>query len=244
MTCREAEELWGAYALQALEADELARMERHIKDCAPCRLRVDELIEVASLLPYSVPAVASPRAEERLKSKILAQVRGIISPARYKKNFGARLRLPIAAPVVGTAVALFLIFIGWSFYRQNQELRNVTTAVEVALTCQEDVHLPGAPERPVEYARSWGRICSLPDKDMAVIWVADTPIAPEGSTYHLWFKEGERFRDAGVVQVGLKGQGWLITHKPENQSAVWVTLETTGKVGSKPNGPILIAKNY
>ncbi|HXP36858.1 MAG TPA: anti-sigma factor [Solirubrobacteraceae bacterium] len=61
-----------AYALGALEQDELAPYREHLEDCAQCRAEVAELQGVVDELPKSVPAASAPAA---LRGRILANVR-------------------------------------------------------------------------------------------------------------------------------------------------------------------------
>ena len=62
----------GAYALGALEENELALYREHMEDCAQCRAEVAELQSVVDELPMSVSPESAPAA---LRGRILADVR-------------------------------------------------------------------------------------------------------------------------------------------------------------------------
>jgi anti-sigma-K factor RskA len=64
--------LAGAYALDALDGDELRDFEAHLATCAECRAEVAELREVAARLGSS-EALAPP---PRVRSAVLAQIAG------------------------------------------------------------------------------------------------------------------------------------------------------------------------
>jgi anti-sigma-K factor RskA len=61
-----------AYALGALEHDELERYREHLRDCAGCRAEVAELQPVVDELPSSVPRVRAPSV---LRDRIVESVR-------------------------------------------------------------------------------------------------------------------------------------------------------------------------
>ena len=54
MSHEEASELLGAYALDAVDADEVIQVEEHLDTCPRCRAELDELREVAGALGNSV----------------------------------------------------------------------------------------------------------------------------------------------------------------------------------------------
>ncbi|MBI1742087.1 anti-sigma factor [Candidatus Acetothermia bacterium] len=249
MNCREIDELGEAYALGALDPGEAARVESHLKECLACRKRIDEYLEIVTLLPYATQAVVPLNAPEPLKAKILQAI--ATRAESVKEHRRAWWKAPVWVPALAATSAIFLVALGLLFYHYQNTVTQLTQRVEemehgigIALTCQEATHLPGAPERPAQYASSWGRICTQPDSEMAVILVADTPAAPSDSEYHVWFKTASAFTDAGVVYVSTGGKGWLVTHKPGAFDAVMVTLETKGVQSDRPSGTILIAKDY
>ena len=54
MTCAEAEELLGAYALEALPEDDMLRVQQHLLTCAEHRLSAAELRRTTLMLPLTV----------------------------------------------------------------------------------------------------------------------------------------------------------------------------------------------
>ncbi len=67
-----------AYALGALEPDEVAHVERHLETCDACRALLDAVRAVTSDLLLAVPQVAPPPA---LRGRILSRIRDEAQPA-------------------------------------------------------------------------------------------------------------------------------------------------------------------
>jgi anti-sigma factor RsiW len=64
LTCREIVELVTDYLEQALDAEERARFEEHLADCAPCQAHVDQMrrtVEVLGHLPETELSAAACR---------------------------------------------------------------------------------------------------------------------------------------------------------------------------------------
>src|SRR4051794_29614558 len=77
MDCREVEELAGAMALGAVPAEEAAAVREHLRTCPNAHQLLQELQEVASLLPLTVPEVEPPVS---LKGRLLAAARTDAAP--------------------------------------------------------------------------------------------------------------------------------------------------------------------
>ncbi|HEY7339580.1 MAG TPA: anti-sigma factor [Ktedonobacterales bacterium] len=67
-----------AYALGALEPDEVARVERHLETCDACRALLDAVRAVTSDLLLAVPQAAPPSA---LRGRILSRIHDEAQPA-------------------------------------------------------------------------------------------------------------------------------------------------------------------
>ena len=72
MTCKEFEELSGAYALEAVTPAEREAAQAHLSGCADCRHLLQELRAVVNLLPYSVQQVNPPKL---LKDRLFKAIR-------------------------------------------------------------------------------------------------------------------------------------------------------------------------
>ena len=65
------DDLIDAYALGALEADEVARVERHLQTCDACRALLEQVRAVSDGLLLAVPAAAPPAS---LRASILSRI--------------------------------------------------------------------------------------------------------------------------------------------------------------------------
>jgi len=72
MTCKEFEELSGAFALGAVTAEEREAAQLHLIQCKSCARLYQELRSVVALLPLSVPLVTPPAT---LEARVLAAIR-------------------------------------------------------------------------------------------------------------------------------------------------------------------------
>jgi anti-sigma-K factor RskA len=72
MTCKEFEELSGAFVLGAVTAEEREAARAHLVQCMACARLYQELRSVVALLPLSVPEVSPSPA---LKDRVLAAIR-------------------------------------------------------------------------------------------------------------------------------------------------------------------------
>ena len=91
--------LISAYALGALESDQVALAEQHIASSDECRRAYEDALETAAVLALAV-ADSEPPAE--LRGRIMAAARAerppVASPAAPRRSRGlAGLRLPRAA---------------------------------------------------------------------------------------------------------------------------------------------------
>lgn len=105
------EELLGAYALDAVDADEADRVERHLAVCARCRAEVAEHREVASLLAY--PGAAAPgEVWDRIAGKLqeppppLRLMPGGALPASRRQVVVRRLMAGAVAALIAVVAVL------------------------------------------------------------------------------------------------------------------------------------------
>lgn len=102
-------DLTAAYALDALDGNEVEAYERHLSQCEECRAELAELNETAAALAFGVVAPAPPA---RLRAAILetaADERANVIPFLQRRWVARGLAVAAAAAaciVVGLAVAL------------------------------------------------------------------------------------------------------------------------------------------
>jgi hypothetical protein len=125
LTDSEIEELLGAYALDAVEADEAAQIEAHLAGCPRCRAELSAHREVAGLFAYagqSAPAglwdritagMQEPPPELRLErirpSMVTAERVRDASPAAVVSLEGRRRSIPMRVFVATAAAAAVVV---------------------------------------------------------------------------------------------------------------------------------------
>ena len=151
MSHEELQELLGAYALDAVDPDEAALVEDHLRECPRCRAEVAELREVAGLLGQS-----GSDAPEGVWDRIAASLAETPPPLRLevqrdRHEKRSRSRTFVAA-IVGLAAAVLVVLAVSVVSLRNhvddleQQRTDVAAAAQEALTATGSrvAHLSGA----------------------------------------------------------------------------------------------------
>jgi hypothetical protein len=219
-------ELSAAYALDAIDGDELKAYEAHLAGCERCRADVASFRETAGALAYDVDL---PRVPETLERRILESARAerpnvVPLPRRWA--------IPAAALSVASAAAAIVLGI-WVVHLSNSldKQRSSVKSQEAILSVLSDCKLT-----PAEGASA--RVCVAPTRK-AVLAVDNLEPAGPGKTYEAWVIAGRRVQPAGLFRGGA-GRRYLRLTKPvPMQATVAVTREKAGGV-SAPTGAILL----
>src|SRR6266511_2070203 len=137
MDCEQIREKLEAYALGALDADEQARVEQHLAECAECRQLAAEYAETVNRLPQALATASPLTLPASLKDRVVQSLPGeqpALSqtaqlPSRQPGTSGQwALRRPrLWAAVAGIAALLLVVLLAW-----NAQL-NVALAQERSL---------------------------------------------------------------------------------------------------------------
>ena len=152
MTHEELQELLGAFALDAVDPDEAALVENHLRECPRCRAEVAELREVAGLLGQS-----GSDAPEGVWDRIAASLADTPPPLRLEVQRERRAERsrsgprPIAMAIAAVAaVVLVLLAVSVVNLRNHvddleQQRTDVAAAAQEALTANGSrvAHLAG-----------------------------------------------------------------------------------------------------
>jgi len=229
MNHAEAEELLGAYALDALPEDEARRVEEHLRSCAEHRAMAAELRRTSGLLPLTVgEGDPSPELRARIVEAVKATPRERLAPspatepargvspvplrriARMPSWASRASRLAVAAAIVIALGAGGLI--GYQLGHATQ--------TQVAYTFQGDATAaPGAEARMVYFK----------DRKQAVVAVNGLPHLGAGQVYEMWLikngvpvDKGISSNPSGDVGAQISGdlsqfQQFAITIEPGEQ---------------------------
>lgn len=223
--------LAGAYALDALPADERAFFTRHLAACAACRIDVEGYQETAGILAQAVARPAPPALRSRVLGAAAGARQDSSSPRSRRRGLPDRLRPQLAA-VAGVLAAALLSLGGLSVYLH--EAPQDTAAVAIApdfLAVAEAVPL-NAPE---------GIEVTFLHADDEGYLVA-TGLAELGTTedYQLWlFHDGVPV-PAGVFDVRAERTAVEVQAPVRGAELIAVTTEPAGGRAT-PSGPVLFS---
>lgn len=195
----------GAYALDALAAEEHAELEAHLEQCASCRQEAEVLRAVADHLPSATPQLAPP---QELRARILAQVEAEAElmraagasadrvPARRWTRAGALLFRPFGAAVAAGVLAVVAVvaFLAGGAARHPQPAPARTVAAHV----QRSV----APQASASLVMRQG--------GGATLVVSRLPEPPHGRIYEVWLVRRGRGAPAptdALFTVNDRGSG-------------------------------------
>lgn len=202
--------LVGAWALDAVDADERARVERHLDACVSCAQEAAELRETVARL--ADVTVAEPPA--RLRESVLAQVRrtrqeapaarqgeapapGPVAGSRrgpHRSRRSPRLRLALGAAALAVAAAFAGVFATWALMQQpageGERIAAVLEAADAEVAYQE--------------AEGGGRVTVITSAalDQGVVVVSDLAAPGPDRSYQVWLVDEAGQVSAGVMDAG------------------------------------------
>jgi anti-sigma factor RsiW len=194
----EVEELLGAYALDAVDADEAAAVEAHLAECPRCRAEVDAHREVAAHLA-NAGAPAPGHVWDRIAGSIAGEepppLRLVVDEGRARPPAAGRrgsLAMLAAAAVVAAALVVSGFLIG-----NRGGGGDGAQLQELAMAALES---PDASVAPLVTAdgEALARAVVLPD-GTGYLLASSLPDL-EAGTYQLWGSDG-----GAVVSLGVMG---------------------------------------
>jgi anti-sigma factor RsiW len=180
LTHESAQDLLGAYALDALDVDETTSLELHLLECPRCRAEVEEYREAAAMLAFN--GVDAPDGLwERIQASLeeappeLALARVIPLRPSLWQAWGTKL-------AAAAAVVIALVALGVSVSRDR--------APAADFAADRLLHDPAAtPVHLVSDGKSSADVVLLDGN--AYLVKHSLPTLPEGQTYQLWGQHGE-----------------------------------------------------
>jgi anti-sigma-K factor RskA len=219
-------ELAAAYALDALDGDELEAYETHLAGCEQCREDVASFRATASALAYDVDL---PPLPETLEHRIIAAARAErpnVVPLRQRLVIPAAALSAVAA-VAAIAIGAWAIRLSSSLDHQKSISKDQKSVIDILSDCTRT---------PTQ--GSSGAICVAPT-EKAVLIADGLPATSPDKTYEAWVIAGKRVQPAGLFRGGA-GRKYVLLTKPVRAGAkVAVTLEKRGGV-SAPTTAILL----
>lgn len=240
LTHREIADLLGAYALDAVEADEASVVAAHLETCPRCRDEVVGHLETAAFLanagstaPDGVWSRIAASLEEPPPQFELARIRPHAGPSR--RSLPAR---PVAA--IAAAAAIVIGLLGVQVQRQDGRLDRLSPAIEqrgldeaVAAALFDDR------STKVDLISDSGTLSAKavvqPDGKGYLV-DHNLPPLPSGLTYQLWGLVGEQ-----TVSLGVLGNEPAVRAftAAGDVSVLAITAERAGGVATTSKTPVV-----
>jgi len=239
MTHDEIEELLGAYALDALDADERQEVEAHLATCPRCRAEVAAHREVAALLGNAVAAedgVAG--APDDLWDRISASLQEeppalapVVRPSSWR-----RLTLIVPLGAVAAALMLTVGLLAAKVVDLSHQVNSLSKVQSVLSVLSNPQHRT---VRLTSSTASWeADVVVLPDGDGYLI-NPSMPVLGRSQTFQLW-----ALSNGKVVSIGLLGSqpnDAAIRVEP-TMTVLMITAEPLGGTPT-PTTPVLVRGN-
>ncbi|MEV5000599.1 anti-sigma factor [Nocardioides sp. LML1-1-1.1] len=241
--------LSGAYAVDALDAEERARFEAHLRECRDCQEEVASLQEAAALLgtdPVEPPA--------SVRDAVLASIQSIrplppivetpaAVPAEVDQLAERRARRGLVhrltrTPLLVAAAVVLLLAVGTALVRPwtgDDTANEPPTAADRVLSAADATEVaqafPDGSKATLVVSRSQGK---------AVIRTRHMALPPSGKTYQLWLQSpaGE------MVPAGLMPEEadttYVLDGDASKATGVGITVEPDGGSDHPTSKPIAL----
>jgi anti-sigma-K factor RskA len=234
--------LFGAYALGALPAEDMAAVEAYLAAHPEAEAEVAMLTDAAAMLPYSVDAATpDPRVRMRLMAQVyqeaLAETEGGQQSAPAPTPIRQRPR-GLIWPIAAAILLLFTVgFGGWAVsLRHDLSQRDATVAAQQTTVASTFSTSPvqGTAPGPMR-----GEVTKLGDSQTAVLTVSDMPPLASDKVYQVWFINGNTPTGAGLFSPNPDGSWSGLVHGDVNGAQkIAISIEPLG--GSlTPTGAIV-----
>ena len=237
MNCTEAEELLGAYALDALPEGDAAALRAHLETCPEQAAKAGELRVLADSLHVTIEAVAAPPA---LRARVLDAIarepqESAVMPKPIAIDSGRIARRPesLGLPVnvrrfptfaFAAVAAAFIAVVGgllaWNISLQNRldDRFDVSRASAIA------------PLQGASTQSGHGAVVYFSDRKKALVVGDDLPVPAAGKTYQVWALDTSgQPRSIGLMAPDGNGHAsMLIDYDTASAGTLAITVEPAG----------------
>jgi anti-sigma-K factor RskA len=166
------------YALNALEGDERAILEKHLAGCSECRLELEQLRGDGALLALSTVGPKPPlRARQRLLDAVAKEAAPTLSQ-KTRKDGAPSVMVPRRSwwGGLGWAATAAVIVFAASLWKENSALkRDIATWRSVASQEQQEL----------ESVQKVARAITDPEVERFTVVAMKTPPQPQGKAFYL-----------------------------------------------------------
>jgi hypothetical protein len=232
--CDDAGDLLPAYALDALEPEEMQAVRVHLATCPRCRAELADYDQVVDALGAVAPVASPPSA---LRSRLLTSAASMSPPARPQphpvssitmKHSSSRMRVVTfglaAAAVVLLAATVVLATLLRDATDQRDQAVNGQQAFVTYLSSGGQVESrTGLSASDNGTTQGRARLLTAPGKPPMVI-VGDCPPTTKDRVYRVWLAQDGKRTPLGELDVTTQGNGWYTIEIPASVT----TFDTVG----------------
>jgi anti-sigma-K factor RskA len=227
------EPLLAEHALGTTEPDDAARADRHLRDCAACRLAFAELADAVAGLEQHAAASSTlePRAGDRAALLAAARQQPQRSTAEAPAPTRRQRRRPapswLGAAVASLACLLLVVMV----VDRERRIDSLERRLDKAKGDQVAV-LRGASINDLDvggpFGDSRGQVAL--QGDAGIVAFRDVPAPPEGMVWQLWtIDSDDRIRSLGIIDAERRRAILPIEGvDPEEVERIIVTVEPAG----------------
>jgi len=226
-----------AYALGALDADETAALESHLRTCDSCRAELAGYQRVRAGLLSGLPPQAPRPALKRTLAARLPSAKRAVRP-RWQLGWS------LGQMAMSTALALLLVMNMLSFNQvrvlQTQQAE-LTRQLEMEQTALAMIASPGAQTLPVSGGVVTGSLIVNGEKNSAILILSNLPELEQGKTYQIWLIQPNNGRVSAGLFDANRADGITIASLNSSDSfqayvGIGITVEPAGG-SDQPTGP-------
>lgn len=190
-----------AYALGALDAEEVAALEAHLNACASCQTEMAEYRALSnSLLTAIPPREPSVALRKKLQSRL----------PDAQKRLRPRLNWSFSQVAVAAALVLLLVMNLYSILQVRTlqlEQAHLAHQYQTGQTVLSMLSYPGTQRLPIHSDTVVGSLLLDEDRDIVALIVWNMPELPASQAYQIWLVDPQ----GGRVSAG--------TFRPEGDEA-------------------------
>lgn len=246
MDHHEIEGLLGAYALDAVDAEEERAITAHLGECPRCRAEVASHREVVALLSHGGDAPAgvweriAGSLEEAPPPIAMDRFRRPHQPARSPSGSTSRGLSTRGVALLSAAAVVVIALLTAQVVSQNRRIERL--AGQAALSGIDDAIVSAASDpdaRTIELASADGALTAkvLVLRSRGYVVGGNLPALDQGRTYQLWAKSGNVLLSVGVLGPRLERMGFALGGEPE---LLAITAEDAPGVLSSNNPPVVV----
>ncbi|MER6693663.1 anti-sigma factor [Streptomyces minutiscleroticus] len=239
--------LTGAYALHALDDEDRAAFEHHLRDCPSCAQEVRELAATAVRLGLAAATPPPPALKDEVMRRIAAvrqEPPPTAAPARSAVRRAGAARLPrwALAACLAAAAALGGTTV-WQYDRARDARAEASRAEQRTQRIAEVVAAPDARTR-TEALGGGARatVVVSQSRDEAVFAASGLAEPPSGKVYQLWFDDGGTMRPAGLMDPARGSGAVLMEGRVGDAAGMGVTVEPAGGSERPTSAPLALVE--